>query len=145
MGRVYRLGCRVLGVLAAVVRSDGALMAEVLALWHENAVLRRQVVRVRYEPAGRAWFAALSALVPRGRWVGVFPVTAARLLAWHRRLVAGKCASTHKAPGRPSIRAVVKALILAMARDNPQWGHRRVQGSCSSWATASRMPPCGRS
>jgi hypothetical protein len=31
--------------------------------------------RVRYEPADRAWFAALARLVPRGRWAQVFSVT----------------------------------------------------------------------
>ncbi|WP_326887938.1 integrase core domain-containing protein [Actinocrinis sp.] len=111
-----------------MARSDGALMAEVLALRHENAVLRRQVARVRYEPADRAWFAALSGLVPRGRWVEVFSVAPATLLSWHRRLVAGRYTSTKRVPGRPSTRPAVKALILGMARDNPCWGHRRIQG-----------------
>ena len=88
IGTAYRLGRRVLGVLGvlgAVARSDGTLMAEVPALRrHENAVLRRQIARVRYEPADRAWFAALSALIPRTRWAEVFPVTPATLLSWHR-------------------------------------------------------------
>jgi len=57
-------------------------------LRHENAVLRRQIGRVRYEPAGRLRLAALSRLVPRRGWGEVFPVTPATLLAWHRRLVA---------------------------------------------------------
>ena len=67
----YRLGCRALGVLGAVARSDRALPAEVLALRQENMVLRRQVARVRYEPADRAWFAALSGLIPRACWAEV--------------------------------------------------------------------------
>jgi putative transposase len=71
----YRLGRRALSVLGTVARSDGALPADVLALRHENAVLRRQITRVRYEPADRAWFAALSTLVPRARWREVSPVT----------------------------------------------------------------------
>jgi putative transposase len=50
-----------------VLRSRVAKDAEVLALRHENAVLRRQIARVRYEPADRLWFAALSRLVPRER------------------------------------------------------------------------------
>jgi hypothetical protein len=66
----YRLGRRVLSVIGTVARSDGALIAEILALRHENAVLRRQVARVRYEPADRTWFAALSALVPRAQSAG---------------------------------------------------------------------------
>ena len=81
IGIACRLGRKVLGVLATVARSDGALLAEVLALRHENAVLRRQVARVRYESADRAWFAALSALVPRARWAEVFPVTPTTLLS----------------------------------------------------------------
>jgi len=75
----------------------------------QNTVLRRQVVRVRYEPADRAWFATLSAIVPRSRWVEVFPVSPATLLSWHRRLVAGKYTPARRAPGRPSTRAAVKA------------------------------------
>jgi hypothetical protein len=57
---------------------------------HENAVLRRQIGRVRYQPGGRLWLAALSRLIPRHRWAEVFAVTPATLLAWHRRLVARK-------------------------------------------------------
>jgi hypothetical protein len=64
--------------------------AELLVLRHENAVLHRQVPRVRYEPADRLWFATLSHLIPRRRWAQVFPVTPATLLAWHRKLVARK-------------------------------------------------------
>jgi putative transposase len=59
-------------------------------LRHENAVLRRNIGRVRYEPADRVWFAALARLLPRGRWAGIFPVTPATLLAWRRNLAAKK-------------------------------------------------------
>jgi len=56
-----------------------------------------QVGRVRYEPGDRLRLAALSRLVPRRRWGEVFMVTAATLLAWHRRLAARKwdCAPGH--------------------------------------------------
>jgi hypothetical protein len=52
-------------------------------LRHENAVLRRQTGRVRYQPGDRLWLAALSRLIPRRRWGEVFAVTPATLLAWH--------------------------------------------------------------
>jgi putative transposase len=83
---VYLLTCRVLSLAVLVFRGDLAKDAELLVLRHENAVLRRHAGRVRYEPADRAWFAALARLVPRRRWAEVFPVTPATLLAWHRRL-----------------------------------------------------------
>ena len=73
-----------------VVRGDGEKNAELLVLRHENAVLRRNAGRMRYEPADRAWFAALTRFIPRRRWAEVFPVTPATLLAWHRRLAARK-------------------------------------------------------
>jgi hypothetical protein len=44
-----------------VFRGDRAKAAELLVLRHENAVLRRHISRVRYDPADRLWFAALAA------------------------------------------------------------------------------------
>jgi len=59
----------------------------------------------------------------------VFVVTPATLLAWHRRLVAGKWDyASRRRPGRPSTAAAVRKLVIGMATDNPAWGHRRVQG-----------------
>jgi putative transposase len=126
---VYVLTCRILGLVAVLFRGDRARAAEVLVLRHQNAVLRRQVGRVRYEPADRAWFAALVRIVPRRRWAEVFPVTPATLLAWHRRLAAKKYdTSGWRRPGRPPATPGIKRLVLRMARENPLWGHRRIQG-----------------
>jgi putative transposase len=98
-------------------------------LRHENAVLRRQVGQVRYEPVDRVWFAALSRLVSRRRWAEVFPVTPATLLAWHRRPGARKHdTSGRRRPGRPSTTPSIRRLVLRLARENPLWGHRRIQG-----------------
>lgn len=116
-------------VPAAVLRSRIAKDAEVLALRHENAVLRRQIARVRYEPADRIWLAALSRLIPRDRWRQVFAVTPTTLLAWHRNLIARKWMfPQHRRPGRPSTARTVKQLILRLAKENSTWGHRRIQG-----------------
>ena len=98
-------------------------------LRHENAVLRRQISRVRYQPGDRLWLAALSRLIPQRRWDEVFMVTPATLLAWHRRLVARKWDYTsQRRAGRPSTAAVIRKLVIRMATENPAWGHRRVQG-----------------
>jgi transposase len=98
-------------------------------LRHENAVLRRQADRVRYQPGDRLWLAALSRLVPRHRWAEVFAVTPATLLAWHRRLVTRKWDYTsRRRPGRPSTAAAIRKLVIRIATENPEWGHRRVQG-----------------
>jgi putative transposase len=61
---VYLLTCRVLGVGALLFRGDRSKAVELLVLRHENAVLRRHVSRVRYDPADRLWFAALARLLP---------------------------------------------------------------------------------
>ena len=83
----YLLARRLLGCLIVLARREASKDAELLVLRHENAVLRRQVSRVRYQPADRLWLAALSRLIPRRRWGEVFAVTPATLLGWHRRLV----------------------------------------------------------
>jgi transposase InsO family protein len=126
---VYLLMCRMLGLAVLVFRGDMAKDAELLVLRHENAVLRRHAGRVRYEPADRAWFAALARLVPRRRRAEVFPVTPATLLAWHRRLAAKKYdTSKGRKPGRPPTVQRIARLVVRLARENPLWGHRRIHG-----------------
>jgi hypothetical protein len=51
--RIMVDGGNLITVPAIVLRGRVAKDAEVLALWHENAVLRRHISRVRYEPADR--------------------------------------------------------------------------------------------
>ena len=56
-------------------------------------------------------------------------MTPATLLAWHRRLVAGRWDyASRRRPGRPSTAAAIRKLVIRLAMDNPAWGHRRVQG-----------------
>ncbi|WP_329493904.1 integrase [Kitasatospora herbaricolor] len=114
-----------------LLRRDTAKDAELLVLRHENAVLRRHLAGpVRYQPEDRFWLAALSGLIPRHRWRAVFPVTPGTLLAWHRRLIAAKWdySTQRTRTGRPPTRAVVKNLVLRLARENAGWGHKRIQG-----------------
>jgi putative transposase len=127
---VYRLVRCLFGLVAVLARSDLSKDAELLVLRHENQVLRRQLRgRVRWDYADRLWLAALSRLVSRRRWAEAFPVTPATILRWHRNLVARKWDyASRRKPGRPSTGTSVKALVVRMARENPAWGHRRIQG-----------------
>ena len=126
---VYLLVRRILDLAVLLFRRDMAKDAELLVLRHENAVLRRHVGKVRYEPADRVWFAALARLLPRRRWTEIFPVTPATLLAWHRRLAARKYdTSNSRKPGRPPAVPGIARLAVRLAKENPLWGHRRIHG-----------------
>jgi len=126
---VYFLVRCLLGCMMVMARREASNDAELLVLRHENAVLRRQIGRVRYQPGDRLWLAALSRLIPRRRGAEVYTVTPATLLAWYRRLVARKWDYTsRRRPGRPSTPAAIRELVIRMATENPTWGHRRVQG-----------------
>ena len=126
---VYLLMRWSFGLIALVFRGDHAKDAELLVLRHENAVLRRNAGRVRYEPADRAWFAALTRFIPRRRWAGVFPVTPATLLAWHRKLAARKYdTSKRRQPGRSATVRSIARLAVRLAKENPLWGYRRIHG-----------------
>lgn len=91
LSTVYAVTRRLLSLPALLLRRDTAKDAELLVLRHENAVQRRHVPRVHYEPADRLWFAAISHLIPRPRLAQVFPITPGTLLTWHRTPVMSGC------------------------------------------------------
>jgi len=123
---IYLFMVRMLGWLALLARSDAAKDAEILVLRHKVAVLRRQVACPRPNCADRAVLAALARLLP-GHLRLHRIVTPATFLAWHRRLVRKKWA--YPGPqGRPPVLAEVRALVEQLARQNPRWGYRRIQG-----------------
>jgi transposase InsO family protein len=126
---VYLVVRCLLGCLMMRARREASKDAELLVLRHENAVLRRQISRVRYQPGDRLWLAALSRLIPQRRWGEVFTLTPATLLAWHRRLVTRQWDYTkRRSPGRPPTPATIRKLVIRIAMDNPARGHRRVHG-----------------
>jgi putative transposase len=106
--------------------------AEILILRHQLAVLqRRQPRRPNLTWADRALFAALLSVVPKARRHGLRPlVTPDTILRWHRDIVRRRWAarSVRGKTGRPTTRRSIGALALRLARENPEWGYRRIHG-----------------
>ncbi len=138
----YSLVRLIIGLVALTGTAEREKDAEILALRHEVAVLRRRVKRPDLFPTDRAIFAALGTNLPAGRLM----FQPATLLRWHRELVRRKWAAFQRRPrrGRPPLAEQTKALILEMARENPRWGDRRIKGELRKLgikvsATAIRM------
>jgi putative transposase len=147
---IFSVACQLtrclLDCLMLLTRREASKEAELLVLRHENAVLRRQARRVRYELADRLWLAALSRLTPRYRCREVFAVTPATLLTWHRRLVAGKWDDTsRRRPGRPSTAAAIRRLVIRIATGNPAWATAASRANLPGSAITPQPPRSGRS
>ncbi len=88
---------------------------------------RRQVPRPRFRPGDRALLAAIARLLPRERWASLI-VCPATVRRWHRDALARRWTYPRRGPGRPPVETAVAELIVRLARENPSWGYRRIQG-----------------
>src|SRR5215469_12806026 len=87
---------------------------------------RRQNPKPTLDWAAQAVLASLARLLSRPlRMSRLVPPDT--LLGWHRRLIRWRWTYPHRA-GRPPADARLAGLIEPMARDNPGWGYRRIQG-----------------
>jgi putative transposase len=64
-------------------------------------------------------------------------VTVARpdtILAWYRKLVAGKFdgSKARRGPGKPRVTREVEQLIVRMASENRDWGYDRIVGALAN-------------
>ena len=149
-------------LLRLLPMSDREKDIEIVALRHQITVLERQLngQQVRLHAIDRALLASLLQGLPREALrrmrLLVRPDT---VLRWHRDLVARRHAarSRPKRGGRPRTVHSIRALVLHLARENPNWGYRRLYGELlvlgvkvaastvweSSRKPASNRPPNG--
>ena len=123
---LYLIFVRLTGWMALLARSAASKDAELLVLRQEVAVLRRQKPTPKLDWADRAVIAALARLLPRPLRMSRM-VTPDTLLRSHRRLVRWRWTYPRRG-GRPPVDARLTLLIEQMARENPGWGYKRIQG-----------------
>lgn len=80
----------------------------------------RRVLAVKGKTLGRRALGEITTLV-----------TPDTILRWHRELVAEKWNYSHKrrSPGRPKTAKEIEELVLRIAKENPSWGYKRIQGA----------------
>ena len=101
-------------------------------LREENRVLKAQLGgrRLRLTDAQRRRLAGRGHPLGRSTLRPVATlVTPDTILRWHRRLIAKKWTTERRRGGRPGVRREIHDVATRMARENPTWGYRRIQGA----------------
>jgi putative transposase len=132
----FLLITRMVSWLRLSQREEAWKTAEILILRHQLAVLqRRQPRRPKLNWADRALLATLLSVIPKARRHGMrLVISPDTILRWHRNIVRRRWAARSRRgrTGRPATRRNVRALVLRLARENPQWGYRRIHGELAS-------------
>ena len=108
-------------------REEAWKTAEILILHHQLAVLQRQPSRPKLNWADRALLTTLLSVIPEARRQGLrLLVTPDTILRWHQDIFRRRRAarSMRGKTGRPATRRNIKALVLRLVCENPEWGYR---------------------
>jgi putative transposase len=131
---VFLLTTRLAAWLRLARREEAWKTSEILVLHHQLAVLRRQQPRrPNLNWADRALLTTLLSVLPKARRQGLrLLVTPDTILRWHRDIVRRRWAarSVPGKAGRRATRQTIKALVLRLARENPNGA---TAGSTASW------------
>jgi putative transposase len=125
---------RILAYVTGTV--DQELLARNEHLAAENRILKSQLNgRLKLSDAERAMLGRIGHRLGRQALAEV--ATVARpdtILAWYRKLVAGKFdgSKARRGPGRPRVTREVEQLIVRMASENRDWGYDRIVGALAN-------------
>ena len=129
---MFLLITRVAARLRLSRREEMWKTAEILILRHQLSVLqRRKPLRPKLDWADRALLTALLGVIPKARRQGTRRlITPDTILRWHRDIVRRRWAARSACgrTGRPATRRNIRALVRRLARENPDWGYRRIHG-----------------
>jgi hypothetical protein len=125
-------------------REDARKTTGILILRHQLAVLQRhQARRPELNWADRALLATLFGVIPNARRHGLrLLVTPDTTVRRRRDIVRRRWAarSMRGRSGRPATRRNIKALVLRVARENPEWGYRRIHGELAGLGVKVAAP-----
>jgi putative transposase len=127
---VFLLATRLAARMRLCRREETWKTAEILILRHQLAVLqRRQPRRPSVNRADRVLLTTLLSVIPKARRQGLWLlVTPDTIVRWHRDIVRWAARSMRGKTGRQATRRNIKALVRQLARENPEWGYRRIHG-----------------
>jgi hypothetical protein len=125
-----------LDLFTARCQPEGAKDLEIVLLRHQLRLQRRRRPPPRLSRWDRLTLAVLVARVrrltanARQGWTGsVVLVAPETVLRWHRELVRRKwTVRRRQRAGRRPTDAILTALVVRLARENPRWGYARLQG-----------------